>query len=119
MKCGFEIKDENQDELMKMIALHAETTHNMKEASPEFQEKNQEGNQEITYRGDPHSTDVNISHSPPGTAGEFYALWRRQEMWYPRGDKGDISSCSLTLMEHFYIRIASHRLSARLQNVLG
>ena len=39
MKCGFEIKDENQDELMKMIALHAETTHNMKEASPEMQEK--------------------------------------------------------------------------------
>jgi predicted small metal-binding protein len=39
MKCGFEIKDENQDELMKMIALHAETTHNMKDASPEMQDK--------------------------------------------------------------------------------
>jgi predicted small metal-binding protein len=39
MKCAFEIKDENQDELMKMIALHAEQTHNMKEASPEMQEK--------------------------------------------------------------------------------
>lgn len=38
MKCGFEVKDENQDELMSIIALHAEKTHNMK-ASPEMAEK--------------------------------------------------------------------------------
>lgn len=30
MKCGFEVKDENQDELMSMIKMHAEKTHNMK-----------------------------------------------------------------------------------------
>ncbi len=34
MKCGFEIKDENQDELMQMISLHAEKTHNMKGPVP-------------------------------------------------------------------------------------
>ena len=39
MKCGFEVKDENQDELMKIIALHAEQTHNMKETSPEMMAK--------------------------------------------------------------------------------
>ncbi len=40
MKCGFEIKDENQDELMQIIGLHAEKTHNMKgTASPEMAEK--------------------------------------------------------------------------------
>jgi len=39
MKCGFEVKDENQDELMKMISMHAATTHNMKEPTPEVQEK--------------------------------------------------------------------------------
>ncbi len=30
MKCGFEVKDENRDELMQMVAEHAERTHNMK-----------------------------------------------------------------------------------------
>ena len=39
MKCGFEVKDENQDELMKIIAVHAETTHNMKEFPPDMVEK--------------------------------------------------------------------------------
>ena len=39
MKCGFEVKDENQDELMKMIALHAENTHKMKEMAPDMMEK--------------------------------------------------------------------------------
>jgi len=39
MKCGFEIKDENQDELMKVISLHAENTHQMKEMTPEMAEK--------------------------------------------------------------------------------
>ena len=39
MKCSFEVKDENQDELMKIIALHAEKTHNMKEFPPDMMEK--------------------------------------------------------------------------------
>jgi predicted small metal-binding protein len=39
MKCGFEIKDENMDEMMKEIAMHGEMTHGMKGASPEFMEK--------------------------------------------------------------------------------
>jgi len=39
MKCGFEVKDENMDELMQMIKLHGEKTHNMKDASPEFMQK--------------------------------------------------------------------------------
>jgi predicted small metal-binding protein len=39
MKCGFEVKDENQDELMSIISLHAEKSHNIKQASPEMQEK--------------------------------------------------------------------------------
>ena len=39
MKCGFEVKDENLDELMKIVALHAEKTHNIKEISPELAEK--------------------------------------------------------------------------------
>jgi predicted small metal-binding protein len=39
MKCGFEVKDENQDELMKIIALHAENTHKIKETPPEMAEK--------------------------------------------------------------------------------
>ena len=40
MKCGFEVKDENQDELMAIINLHAEKTHNIKgPPSPEMAEK--------------------------------------------------------------------------------
>ena len=39
MKCSFEIKDENQDELMQIIALHAEKSHNMKEFPPDMLEK--------------------------------------------------------------------------------
>jgi predicted small metal-binding protein len=39
MKCGFEVKDENQDEMMQMIALHAEKSHNMKELPPDMVEK--------------------------------------------------------------------------------
>jgi predicted small metal-binding protein len=35
MKCGFEVKDADKDELMKIVALHAETTHKMK-VSPEL-----------------------------------------------------------------------------------
>ncbi len=40
MKCGFEVKDESQDELMQMITLHADKTHNLKQPFPaEMQEK--------------------------------------------------------------------------------
>jgi predicted small metal-binding protein len=39
MKCGFEVKDENEDEMMKLIATHAEQTHDMKEVSPDMQAK--------------------------------------------------------------------------------
>jgi len=39
MKCGFEIKDDNEDELMKLGAMHAQNTHGMKEVPPETVEK--------------------------------------------------------------------------------
>jgi predicted small metal-binding protein len=39
MKCKFEVKTENQDELMQMIALHADKSHNMKNMPPEMMEK--------------------------------------------------------------------------------
>ena len=39
MKCGFEVRDEDQDELMKIVALHAQNTHGIKEISPELAEK--------------------------------------------------------------------------------
>lgn len=39
MKCGFEVKDESQDELMKMVALHASNTHNIKEIPSDMMEK--------------------------------------------------------------------------------
>ncbi|MBI4283231.1 MAG: DUF1059 domain-containing protein [Chloroflexi bacterium] len=39
MKCEFEVKDENQDELMKMISLHAANTHDMKSIPPDMAEK--------------------------------------------------------------------------------
>jgi predicted small metal-binding protein len=39
MKCGFEVKDEDQDELMKIVALHAKNTHDIKEVAPELAEK--------------------------------------------------------------------------------
>jgi predicted small metal-binding protein len=34
MKCKFEVKDENQDELIQIVALHSEKTHNMKQPLP-------------------------------------------------------------------------------------
>jgi len=34
MKCGFEVKDQNQDELMQIIGLHADKTHGMKAPLP-------------------------------------------------------------------------------------
>ena len=39
MKCGFEVKDEDKDELMQILALHAEKTHNLKPIPPEVMEK--------------------------------------------------------------------------------
>jgi predicted small metal-binding protein len=39
MKCGFEVKDDSRDELMQILALHAEKTHNMKTIPPEVMEK--------------------------------------------------------------------------------
>jgi predicted small metal-binding protein len=39
MKCGFEVKDEDKAELLKIIALHGKETHNMTETSPDMAEK--------------------------------------------------------------------------------
>jgi len=39
MKCGFEVKDEDRDELLKIVALHAEKTHNIKQIPPDLMEK--------------------------------------------------------------------------------
>jgi predicted small metal-binding protein len=38
-RCSFEVKDENRDELIWVVALHAEETHNMKRAQPEMMDK--------------------------------------------------------------------------------
>jgi predicted small metal-binding protein len=34
MKCNFEVKDDDQDEMIKIIFLHTERTHNMKQPLP-------------------------------------------------------------------------------------
>jgi len=39
MKCKSEIKDENQDELMWVAAMHADETHNMKQPPTEIMDK--------------------------------------------------------------------------------
>jgi predicted small metal-binding protein len=39
MKCAFEVKDENQAELMEVIALHADKSHNIKQFPPDMMEK--------------------------------------------------------------------------------
>jgi predicted small metal-binding protein len=39
MKCEFEIKDENRDELMWVAAMHADETHNLKLARLEMMDK--------------------------------------------------------------------------------
>lgn len=39
MKCGFEVKDEDEGELMQILALHAEKTHNLKTIPPDVMEK--------------------------------------------------------------------------------
>jgi|WetSurMetagenome_2_1015567.scaffolds.fasta_scaffold563179_2 predicted small metal-binding protein len=37
--CNFEIQDDNQDEMMSIIAMHADKTHNIKSPPPELIEK--------------------------------------------------------------------------------
>ncbi len=37
--CGFELKDENPDEFMQLLALHAEKTHNLKPIPLDVMEK--------------------------------------------------------------------------------
>ena len=39
MKCGFEVKDDDRDELLKIVALHAEKTHNIKQIPADLMEK--------------------------------------------------------------------------------
>ncbi len=39
MKDKFEVKTENAEELMPIIQMHAEKSHNMKEFPPEFLDK--------------------------------------------------------------------------------
>ncbi len=39
MQDKFEVKSENMDEMMPIIALHAEKSHNMKDISPETMDK--------------------------------------------------------------------------------
>jgi len=39
MACKFEVKTENADELMPIIAVHAEKSHNMKGVPPDIAEK--------------------------------------------------------------------------------
>jgi predicted small metal-binding protein len=39
MKCGFEVKDENQDEMMEIITLHAKKSHNIAQLPPDMVEK--------------------------------------------------------------------------------
>jgi predicted small metal-binding protein len=39
MKCGFEVKDEDQNEMMQILALHAEKTHNLKTIPPDLMQK--------------------------------------------------------------------------------
>ena len=39
MNCGFELKDDSQDELMQLLALHAEKTHSMKTIPPDVMQK--------------------------------------------------------------------------------
>ena len=37
--CDFEIKDENKDELLWVVAVHTDETHNMKKNKPEWMDK--------------------------------------------------------------------------------
>ena len=39
MKCDFEIKDDNKDELLWVVAMHTDETHNMKKATSDWMDK--------------------------------------------------------------------------------
>ena len=39
LKCKFEVKTDNPDELMQIIALHGEKSHSMKNLPPDLMEK--------------------------------------------------------------------------------
>jgi predicted small metal-binding protein len=39
MNDNFEIKDDNQEELMKIVAMHAQSSHGIKDVSPEMMDK--------------------------------------------------------------------------------
>jgi len=39
MECGFEVKDEDEGEMMQILALHAEKTHKMKTIPLDVMEK--------------------------------------------------------------------------------
>jgi len=39
MEDNFEIKNDNQDEMMKIITMHAENSHQIKEVPPDMMEK--------------------------------------------------------------------------------
>jgi predicted small metal-binding protein len=39
MKCGFEVKDGNQDELMKIVVMDANNTYGIKDVPPELAAK--------------------------------------------------------------------------------
>jgi predicted small metal-binding protein len=39
MNDSFEVKDDDRDEMMKIIAMHAQKAHGIKEVTPELNEK--------------------------------------------------------------------------------
>lgn len=39
MKDSFEVKDENKDELMEVVALHAKKSHSIDQISPEMKDQ--------------------------------------------------------------------------------
>jgi predicted small metal-binding protein len=39
MEDNFEVKDDNREELMKIVAMHAQSSHGIKEVPPEMMEK--------------------------------------------------------------------------------
>ncbi len=39
MKCKFEVKTQNQDEIVPIIAMHASKSHSMPDIPPEIMEK--------------------------------------------------------------------------------
>lgn len=39
MNCKFEVHDENRDEMMSIISMHADKTHNIKQPPPDLVDK--------------------------------------------------------------------------------